>query len=274
MSLFNIYLLANWLPTEMRAWLSDRDGILVGTVLQFGGLTGTIFAWLAGQDRRETSPLRPAYFIGAICVSCIALVGHNQTLVILAVLGTGFGNPGGQNRRQRLGGDFLPDGIRSTGGRLGNRLRPHRFDSRARSAGVLLQLDNFGAEYLPSAVFPALIASAAAAGMGRVRHPSPWEGSNDMNDSSKPQARARHTNIASRTKIWRGFAQDFEAMREVRLIEGCRSSSGNQRARRNPSPCASPAKSRRFCSTRSRASPRVSAFFRAGQTPSVRLAHV
>jgi AAHS family 4-hydroxybenzoate transporter-like MFS transporter len=48
MSLFDIFLLANWLPTEMRALgLPIETAILVGAVLQIGGLCGTLFGWLA-----------------------------------------------------------------------------------------------------------------------------------------------------------------------------------------------------------------------------------
>ena len=59
--------------------------------------------------------LAAAYFIGAICVSCIALVGHNQTLVMLAVLGTGFGILGGQTVANALAAISYPTEIRSTG---------------------------------------------------------------------------------------------------------------------------------------------------------------
>ncbi len=169
MSLFDIFLLANWLPTEMRALgFPIQTAILVGTVLQFGGLTGTVFGWLADKVGANTA-LAMAYVVGAICVSCIGLVGHNQTLVMLAVLGSGFGILGGQTVANAVAAISYPTEIRSTGvgwatgiGRIGSIVGPAL-------AGILLQLDISAENIFFLAVIPALIASAAAAGMGRVQ---------------------------------------------------------------------------------------------------------
>jgi AAHS family 4-hydroxybenzoate transporter-like MFS transporter len=145
-----------------------QTAILMGTVLQIGGLTGTIFGWLADKIGANIAPA-VAYFIGAICVSCIALVGTNQMLVILAVLGSGFGILGGQTVLNALAAISYPTEIRSTGvgwatgvGRIGSIVGPGL-------AGILLQLDIPAQNIFFLAVIPALIASAAAIAMGRVR---------------------------------------------------------------------------------------------------------
>ena len=169
MSLFDIYLLANWLPTQMRALdFPIQTAILVGTVFQIGGLTGTIFGWLADRIGANVA-LAMAYFVGAISVTAIGLVGHNQALVMLAVLGTGFGILGGQTVANATAAISYPTEIRSTGvgwatgtGRIGSIVGPGL-------AGILLQLDISAQNIFFLAVIPALIASAAAIAMGRVQ---------------------------------------------------------------------------------------------------------
>jgi AAHS family 4-hydroxybenzoate transporter-like MFS transporter len=169
MSLFDLYLMANWLPTQMRALgFPIQTAILVGTVLQIGGLFGTIFGWL-GDRIGANIALALAYVVGAICVSCIGLVGHNQTLVMLAVLGSGFGILGGQTLTNSVSAISYPTEIRSTGvgwatgiGRVGSIVGPGM-------AGILLQLDIAAQNIFFLAVIPALIASLAAASMGRVQ---------------------------------------------------------------------------------------------------------
>jgi AAHS family 4-hydroxybenzoate transporter-like MFS transporter len=145
-----------------------QTAILVGTVFQIGGLTGTIFGWLADRIGANVA-LAMAYFVGAISVTTIGLVGHNQALVMLAVLGSGFGILGGQTVANATAAISYPTEIRSTGvgwatgiGRIGSILGPGL-------AGILLQLDISAQNIFFLAVIPALIASAAAVAMGRVQ---------------------------------------------------------------------------------------------------------
>ena len=169
MSLFDIFLLANWLPTEMRTLgLPVETAILVGTVLQVGGLSGTIFGWLADRIGANIA-LAGAYLTGALCVAGVAFVGANPLLVMLAVFGTGFGILGGQTVTNAVSAIFYPTEIRSTGvgwatgiGRLGSIVGPGL-------AGILLQIDVPADDILLLAVLPALVASAAAASMGHIR---------------------------------------------------------------------------------------------------------
>jgi len=169
MSLFDIFLMANWLPTEMRALgLPIQTAILVGTVLQVGGVFGTIFGWLADRIGANVA-LSIAYFVGAICVACIVLAGANPPLVMLAVFGSGIGILGGQTVTNAVSAISYPTEIRSTGvgwatgiGRIGSIVGPGL-------AGFLLQLEIPAGYIFFLAVVPALIASAAAACMGRIQ---------------------------------------------------------------------------------------------------------
>jgi len=169
MSLFDIFLLANWLPTEMRGLgLPIQTAILVGTVLQFGGLCGTFFGWLADRIGANLA-LSAAYLTGALCVVCIALAGANPPLVMLAVFGTGIGILGGQTVTNAVAAIFYSTEIRATGvgwatgvGRVGSIVGPVL-------AGILLQIDIPAGDVLLLAVIPALIASAAAAAIGRIQ---------------------------------------------------------------------------------------------------------
>jgi AAHS family 4-hydroxybenzoate transporter-like MFS transporter len=88
---------------------------------------------------------------------------------MLAVLGSGFGILGGQTVLNALAAISYPTEIRSTGvgwatgiGRLGSIIGPGL-------AGILLELNIPAQNIFFLAVVPALIASAAAAAMGRVR---------------------------------------------------------------------------------------------------------
>jgi len=169
MSLFDIFLLANWLPTEMRELgFPLSTAILVGAVLQFGGLTGTVWGWLADKIGANVA-LALAYFFGALAVACIGLVGANQPLMMLVVFLTGFGILGGQTVANVVSAISYPTEIRSTGvgwatgiGRIGSIVGPGL-------AGILFESDLFKGHIFILAVIPALIASAAAVGMGRVR---------------------------------------------------------------------------------------------------------
>jgi len=169
MSLFDLYLMANWLPTQMHTLgLSIQTAILVGTMFQIGGLVGTIFGWLADRIGANIA-LALAFFVGAICITCIGLAGHNQTLVTLAVLGSGFGILGGQTVTNAVSAISYPTEIRSTGvgwatgiGRFGSIVGPGL-------AGILLDFDIAAQNIFFLAVIPALLASLAAIAMGRIR---------------------------------------------------------------------------------------------------------
>jgi MFS transporter, AAHS family, 4-hydroxybenzoate transporter len=168
-SLFNIFLMANWLPTEMRTLgFPIAIAIFVGAVFQIGGLFGVFFGWVADRIGAK-STLSLAYLIGALGVMLIPVAGSNSALVMAAVFTTGFGILGGQTVTNAVSAIFYPTEIRSTGvgwatgiGRVGSIVGPAL-------AGLLLQISIPANYVILLAVIPALIASAAAFSMDRIR---------------------------------------------------------------------------------------------------------
>jgi len=168
-SLFNIFLMANWLPTEMRT-LGFPIGIaiMVGAVLQVGGLCGIFWGWLADRIGANIA-LSLAYLTGAVGVVLIPLAGATPALVMAAVFGTGFGILGGQTVTNAVCAMFYPTEIRSTGigwatgiGRAGSIIGPGL-------AGILLQISIPAKYVILLAVIPALVAATAAFLLDRIR---------------------------------------------------------------------------------------------------------
>jgi MFS transporter, AAHS family, 4-hydroxybenzoate transporter len=168
-SLFNIFLMANWLPTEMRTLgFPIQIAILVGAVLQVGGLCGIFFGWLADRIGANIA-LSLAYLTGAIGVVLIPLAGATPVPVMAAVFATGFGILGGQTVTNAVCAMFYPTEIRSTGigwatgiGRAGSIIGPGL-------AGILLQISIPAKYVILLAVIPALIAATAAFLLDRIR---------------------------------------------------------------------------------------------------------
>jgi MFS transporter, AAHS family, 4-hydroxybenzoate transporter len=168
-SLFNIFLMANWLPTEMRS-LGFPIGIaiMVGAVLQVGGLCGIFWGWLADRIGANIA-LSLAYLIGAVGVVMIPLAGATPVLVMAAVFATGFGILGGQTVLNAVCAMFYPTEIRSTGigwatgiGRAGSIIGPGL-------AGILLQISIPAKYVILLAVIPALVSASAAFLLDRIR---------------------------------------------------------------------------------------------------------
>lgn len=169
MSLLDLFLLANWLPTEMQALgASPGVAITVGVLFQFGGVFGLGFGWFA--DRKGVSlAIGIAYLVGAVGIAGIGLAGSNLTLVILAVFGTGVGLIGGQSVVNATAAIIYPTEIRSTGvgwavgiGRIGSIVGP--------SIAAYMHTMNVAIEYIfLAAALPALCAAVAATGLGSMR---------------------------------------------------------------------------------------------------------
>lgn len=168
-SLFNIFLMANWLPTEMRLiGFPIAIAIFVGAALQIGGLCGIFFGWLADRIGANTA-LALAYLTGAFGVLLIPLGGASAPLVMAAVFLAGFGILGGQTVTNAVSAIFYPTEIRSTGigwatgiGRAGSIVGPT-------IAGALLQISIPANDVILLAVVPAVIAAIAAYSMDPVR---------------------------------------------------------------------------------------------------------
>jgi AAHS family 4-hydroxybenzoate transporter-like MFS transporter len=85
-SLLDVFLMSTWLPTQIHALgVSVFIAILIGTLLQVGGMVGMVLGWVL--DRLgPPKTLALAYFIGAVAIACIAMVGGNVPLLSLSVL--------------------------------------------------------------------------------------------------------------------------------------------------------------------------------------------
>jgi AAHS family 4-hydroxybenzoate transporter-like MFS transporter len=164
MSLLDIYLLVNWLRTAMsETGAPQRVAILIGTILQVGGLVAVVpLAW--AMDRRgPRATMAAAYLAAAVAIAGIGVfAGVSVWATVVAVFLAGFGVIGGQTAANALAAVSYPTEIRSTGvgwalgvGRVGSIVGPA-------VAGVLLTLDvSIRDIFLLSAV-PALLAALAA----------------------------------------------------------------------------------------------------------------
>ena len=163
MSLLDLFLVAYWLPTEVRA-LGAPVGLalLVGALFQVGGLTGTVFGWMADRFGAGAG-LSCAYLFGAICVAGVGFAGSSLPLVMLAVFGAGSGILGGQTTSNAVTAIAYPTDIRSTGvgwatglGRVGSIIGPLL-------AGGLVAMSVPPQYIFYVAAVPALCAAAASA---------------------------------------------------------------------------------------------------------------
>jgi AAHS family 4-hydroxybenzoate transporter-like MFS transporter len=168
MSLLDLYLLSNWLPTVLNdLGASVSVAAVVGAMLQVGGVVGTISLG-AVIDRFSFRALALTYLVAAVAVIAIGFSGHSIALAALAIFCSGFCIVGGQIAANALAATFYPTTMRSTGvgwalgiGRIGSIVGPL-------IGGVLLSR-NVGAENLfIAAAIPAVIAAAGAFALNRV----------------------------------------------------------------------------------------------------------
>ena len=168
MSLLDLYLLSNWLPTVLNdLGASISAAAVIGSMLQVGGFIG-VFTLGKFIDRFSFSALAITYVGAAIAVATIGYAGHSVPLVTLAIFCSGFCIVGGQTASNALAATYYPTDIRSTGvgwslgiGRVGSIVGP--------LVGGMMLSRQVGAETLfMSAAVPALAAAAAAFALGRL----------------------------------------------------------------------------------------------------------
>jgi MFS transporter, AAHS family, 4-hydroxybenzoate transporter len=132
MNLIDLYFLSNWLPTVMRdAGYTPGMAVLVGTLLQTGGVLGTLTLGWFIERFGFVRVLLACFLIGAIGVGAIGGVAHVQFWLFVAVFASGFCIVGGQPAVNALAGHFYPTALRSTGigwslgvGRVGSVIGP------------------------------------------------------------------------------------------------------------------------------------------------------
>jgi AAHS family 4-hydroxybenzoate transporter-like MFS transporter len=168
-SLLDLFLMSNWLPTQIASLgVSVGIAILIGALLQLGGMASIVLAWTMHRIGPATT-LAAAYLIGALSIACIALAGSSVPLLTLSVLAAGFGVLGGQTAANAVAAESYPTEIRATGvgwffgvGRSGSIVGPS-------IAGFLLSIGVSNRHVFMLAVIPAAIAAIASLGLGQRR---------------------------------------------------------------------------------------------------------
>jgi MFS transporter, AAHS family, 4-hydroxybenzoate transporter len=162
MSLLDLYLLSNWLPTVLNdLGVSVSAAAAIGAMLQVGGVVGT-FTLGHFIDRFSFRALSLTYFVAAGAVTAIGLVSHSIVLVTIAIFASGFCIVGGQIASNALTATFYPTAIRSTGvgwalgiGRIGSIVGPL-------VGGAMLAREMGAQPLFAAAAVPALVAAGAA----------------------------------------------------------------------------------------------------------------
>ena len=168
MSLLDLYLLANWLPTVLNdLGASVSVAAVVGAMLQVGGIVGT---FTLGQliDRFSFRALALTYFVAALAVTAIGFSGHEIVLATIAIFAAGFTIVGGQIAANALAATYYPTAMRSTGvgwalgiGRIGSIVGPL-------VGGIMLSRQMSAQALFTAAAVPALIACVAALALSRL----------------------------------------------------------------------------------------------------------
>lgn len=168
MSLLDLYLLSNWLPTVLNdLGVSVSSAAAIGAMLQVGGVVGT-FALGRIIDRFSFRALAVTYLFAAIAVAAIGLSGHAIALVTVAIFAAGFCIVGGQIAANALTATYYPTAIRATGmgwalgiGRIGSIVGP--------LIGGAMLASHVDVETLFfAAAVPALVAAATALLLARI----------------------------------------------------------------------------------------------------------
>jgi AAHS family 4-hydroxybenzoate transporter-like MFS transporter len=168
MSLLDLYLLANWLPTVLNdLGASIAMAAAIGAMLQVGGVIGT-FTLGNFIDRFSFRALALTYFAASVAIAAIGLSAHSIALATAAIFCAGFCVVGGQTAANALAATYYPTTIRSTGvgwalgiGRIGSITGP--------MIGGVMIANRVGAEALfTTAAIPALCACCAAFALGKI----------------------------------------------------------------------------------------------------------
>ena len=172
MSLLDLHLLSNWLPTVLNdLGASVSASAAIGSMLQVGGVVGA-FALGKFIDRFSFRALALTYFMASIAVAAIGFSGHSIALTTLAIFCAGLCVIGGQNASNALSATFYPTAIRSTGvgwalgiGRVGSIVGPL-------VGGIMLARQMSSESVFVAAAVPALCASLAAYALSRMARAS------------------------------------------------------------------------------------------------------
>lgn len=168
MSLLDLYLLSNWLPTVLNdLGASISTAALVGAMLQIGGVVGT-FTLGSLIDRFSFRALALTYLCASAAIAAIGFTGHSIALATVAIFCAGFCIVGAQIASNALTATYYPTAMRSTGvgwalgiGRAGSIVGP--------LIGGIMFANHVGVQTLfVTAAVPALCASLASFALSRM----------------------------------------------------------------------------------------------------------
>jgi AAHS family 4-hydroxybenzoate transporter-like MFS transporter len=174
MSLLDVYMLVNWLPTMMKTVGAPiRIAILIGAILQLGGLIGAVPLGYILDRVGARRTMGAAYVLGAVSIALIGVFASTSIpLTVLVVFLAGFGVIGGQTAANAVAATSYPTEIRSTGvgwalgvGRVGSIVGPLL-------AGVLQTMHVTTRDIFFLSAIPAVIAAMACFGLGGGGRPA------------------------------------------------------------------------------------------------------
>ncbi|MFP3556284.1 MFS transporter [Paraburkholderia sp. SIMBA_049] len=171
MNLIDLYFLSNWLPTVMRdAGYSPSTAVIVGTVLQTGGVVGTLLLGWFIERFGFVRVLFACFAFGALSVGAIGAVSHALAWLLVAVFAGGVCIVGGQPAVNALAGHFYPTTLRSTGigwslgiGRIGSVIGPL-------VGGQLIALNWSNAQLFHAAALPVLCSALLVLTLAAATH--------------------------------------------------------------------------------------------------------
>lgn len=167
MSLLDLYFMANWLPSLFEELDTSVSPVLLGSLLQVGGLFGVL---LLGRviDRYGFHALAVTYVVAAVAIAAVGQTAESVLLAASTIFVAGFCIVGAQISSNALAATFYPTAIRSTGvgwalgiGRVGSIVGPF-------VGGVLIAARWRTDEVFLLAAVPALVAAAGALALGRL----------------------------------------------------------------------------------------------------------
>jgi AAHS family 4-hydroxybenzoate transporter-like MFS transporter len=170
MNLLNLFFLANWLPTiATSAGYSGGTAVLVGTLLQVGGVVGTVAMGPLIDRVGFYRVLVPVFAVAVLAIGVIGQPALPLALLLAVVMVSGFCVVGAQPALIALASSVYPTTVRATGmgwslgvGRAGSIVGPVL-------AGWLIALHWTNSALFIAAAVPALLSCAMVLCMGRLR---------------------------------------------------------------------------------------------------------
>ncbi|WP_307867024.1 MFS transporter [Variovorax sp. E3] len=170
MNLLNLFFLANWLPTiATEAGYSGRMAVLVGTLLQVGGVVGTVAMGPLIDRIGFYRVLVPVFAVAVVTIAVIGQPALPLALLLAVVMVSGFCVVGAQPALIALASGVYPTTVRATGmgwslgiGRAGSIVGPVL-------AGWLIGLHWSHSALFIAAAVPALLSCLMVLCMGRLK---------------------------------------------------------------------------------------------------------